>query len=156
MSICAAYFQRGSPIYSAKSVRFRMGHPKSPNDLGSHLLCDSLPSADDTFTWTYTSPEFPMAQVCSSTTFCISCFSFLFFLGVCGVAGGKGCSGLRELLGIWGVYLITTVKMLKCNLLQAVDMLTPSKIGLLFDFSIKYFFLFFWSAFHSYPEIFAF
>jgi len=57
-----AYFQRGSPIYSAKSVRFRMGHPKSPNDLGSHLLCDSLPSADDTFIWTYTSPEFPMAQ----------------------------------------------------------------------------------------------
>ncbi|XP_065638984.1 F-box protein At4g00755 isoform X3 [Quercus suber] len=57
-----AYFQRGSPIYSAKSVRFRMGHPKSPNDLGSHLLCDSLPSADETFIWTYTSPEFPMAQ----------------------------------------------------------------------------------------------
>ena len=83
-------------------------------------------------------------------------FPFFFFLGVCGVSGGKGCSGLRELLGIWGVYLITTVKMLKCNLLQAVDMLTPSKIGLLFDFSIKYFFLFFWSAFHSYPEIFAF
>ncbi|KAM4094561.1 hypothetical protein ACB094_06G204500 [Castanea mollissima] len=57
-----AFFQPGSPIYSAKSVRFRMGHPKSPNDLGSHLLGDSLPSADDTFVWTYTSPEFPMAQ----------------------------------------------------------------------------------------------
>ncbi|KAL0002561.1 hypothetical protein SO802_016342 [Lithocarpus litseifolius] len=47
-----AYFQPGSPIYSAKSVRFRMGHPKS----------HSLPSANDTFIWTYTSPEFPMAQ----------------------------------------------------------------------------------------------
>ncbi|KAM3698624.1 hypothetical protein ACJW31_06G201600 [Castanea mollissima] len=58
-----AFFQPGSPIYSAKSVRFRMGHPKSPNDLGSHLLGDPLPSADDTFIWTYTSPEFPMAQV---------------------------------------------------------------------------------------------
>ncbi|KAM3698620.1 hypothetical protein ACJW31_06G201400 [Castanea mollissima] len=57
-----AFFQPGSPIYSAKSVRFRMGHPKSPNDLGSHLLGDPLPSADDTFIWTYTSPEFPMAQ----------------------------------------------------------------------------------------------
>ena len=92
MSICPAYFQRGSPIYSAKSVRFRMGHPKSPNDLGSRLLGDPLPSADDTFIWTYTSPEFPMAQVCSSTTFCI-------FFGCVGVG-----SGLRELLGIWHVY----------------------------------------------------
>ena len=126
MSIFPAYFQRGSPIYSAKSVRFRMGHPKSPNDFGSHLLGDSLPSADDTFIWTYTSPEFPMAQVCSFTTFCISCFSLLFFLGVWGFLGGKGCSWLRELLGIWGVNLITTIKMPKCNLLQAVAMLTPS------------------------------
>ncbi|XP_030932658.1 F-box protein At4g00755-like [Quercus lobata] len=57
-----AYFQPGSPIYSAKSVRFQMGHPKSPNDLGSHLPGDPLPSADDTFIWTYTSPEYPMAQ----------------------------------------------------------------------------------------------
>ncbi|KAL0002562.1 hypothetical protein SO802_016343 [Lithocarpus litseifolius] len=64
INICPfeAYFQPGSPIYSAKSVRFRMGHPKSPNDLGCRLLGDPLPSADDTFIWTYTSPEFPMAQ----------------------------------------------------------------------------------------------
>ncbi|KAM3698627.1 hypothetical protein ACJW31_06G201900 [Castanea mollissima] len=64
-----AFFQPGSPIYSARSVRFRMGHPKSPNDLGSHLLGDSLPSADDTFVWTYTSPEFPMAQESCLQTF---------------------------------------------------------------------------------------
>nr|XP_023898815.1 F-box protein At4g00755-like [Quercus suber]POE52788.1 f-box protein [Quercus suber] len=64
INICPfeAFFQPGSPIYSAKSVRFRMGHPKSPNDLGCHLPGDPLPSADDTFIWTYTSPEFPMAQ----------------------------------------------------------------------------------------------
>uniref|UniRef100_A0A7N2MD50 F-box domain-containing protein n=1 Tax=Quercus lobata TaxID=97700 RepID=A0A7N2MD50_QUELO len=50
-------------IYSSNSVRFRMGHPKGPNDLGSRHLGDSLPcNADDTFIWTYTSPEFPMAQ----------------------------------------------------------------------------------------------
>ncbi|KAF3967702.1 hypothetical protein CMV_008333 [Castanea mollissima] len=50
-------------IYSANSVRFRMGHPKGPNDFGSHHLGDSLPcNAEDTFIWTYTSPEFPMAQ----------------------------------------------------------------------------------------------
>ncbi|KAK7294996.1 hypothetical protein RJT34_17898 [Clitoria ternatea] len=47
-----AHFQMGSPIYSAKSVRFKMGHPKS-----------SLDALDDEkFVWTYTSPEFPMTQ----------------------------------------------------------------------------------------------
>ena len=93
MSIFPAYFQRGSPIYSAKAVRFRMGHPKSPNDLGCRLMGDPLPSADDTFIWTYTSPEFPMAQVCSSTTFCISCFSLLFFWVCVGFWGGRGVLG---------------------------------------------------------------
>ncbi|OIV98747.1 hypothetical protein TanjilG_24918 [Lupinus angustifolius] len=47
-----ADFQLGSPIYSAKSVRFKMGHPITSLD----------PSADEKFVWTYTSPEFPMAQ----------------------------------------------------------------------------------------------
>jgi len=48
-----AYFQLGSPIYSASSVRFKMGHPKA-----------SLDAVDDElFVWTYTSPEFPMSQV---------------------------------------------------------------------------------------------
>ncbi|KAK7340194.1 hypothetical protein VNO77_20890 [Canavalia gladiata] len=47
-----ARFQMGSPIYSAKSVRFKMGHLKS-----------SLDALDDEqFVWTYTSPEFPMTQ----------------------------------------------------------------------------------------------
>ncbi|XP_008795387.1 F-box protein At4g00755-like isoform X2 [Phoenix dactylifera] len=40
-----AFFQFGNPIYSAKSVRFRMGH-----------------SADDNYSWIYVSPEFPMVQ----------------------------------------------------------------------------------------------
>ncbi|KAJ6675430.1 F-BOX DOMAIN CONTAINING PROTEIN EXPRESSED [Salix viminalis] len=55
-----AYFQYGSPIYSAESVRFRLGHPKCPMDdtLGEPL--DD--SADDKFIWTYSSSEFPMAQ----------------------------------------------------------------------------------------------
>lgn len=48
-----ARFQPGAPIYSAKSVRFKMGHPKA-----------SLDAVDDEqFVWTYTSPEFPMSQV---------------------------------------------------------------------------------------------
>lgn len=72
MLFFAAYFQLGSPIYSAKSVRFRMGHSKIPADLGNdHLSGVSAGSADDKFIWTYTSQEFPMAQVCSRTTRCI-------------------------------------------------------------------------------------
>ncbi|XP_065864753.1 F-box protein At4g00755 isoform X2 [Euphorbia lathyris] len=55
-----AFFQWGSPIYSPKSVRFRMGHPKSPMDDPIGEPCDNC--ADDSFIWTYTSPEFPMAQ----------------------------------------------------------------------------------------------
>ncbi|XP_022757208.1 F-box protein At4g00755-like [Durio zibethinus] len=46
-----AYFQYHYPIYSAKSVRFRMGHIKS-----------SMENHVDEFVWTYTSQEFPMAQ----------------------------------------------------------------------------------------------
>ncbi|GLU00603.1 hypothetical protein SLE2022_179560 [Rubroshorea leprosula] len=40
-----ANFEPGSPIYSARSVRFRMGH-----------------SLGDNYVWTYTSDEFPMVQ----------------------------------------------------------------------------------------------
>ncbi|XP_052192910.1 F-box protein At4g00755 isoform X2 [Diospyros lotus] len=58
-----AYFQPGFPIYSAKYVRFRMGHPKSPTVIKNDLtdLPMQLP-ADDKFIWTYTSQEFPMVQ----------------------------------------------------------------------------------------------
>ncbi|KAE7999792.1 hypothetical protein FH972_004189 [Carpinus fangiana] len=64
INICPfeAYFQLGSPIYSAKSVRFRLGYSKTSNDVGKGLLAHSYPSADDKFIWTYTSQEFPMAQ----------------------------------------------------------------------------------------------
>ncbi|XAR63097.1 hypothetical protein NMG60_11022921 [Bertholletia excelsa] len=58
-----AFFQPSHPIYSAKSVRFRMGHPKSPKDVENDLK--ELPlqgPADDKFIWTYTSQEFPMTQ----------------------------------------------------------------------------------------------
>ncbi|GLT49001.1 hypothetical protein SLA2020_225870 [Shorea laevis] len=59
-----AYFQPDFPIYSAKAVRFRMGHPKFFEELSDMLdiyaSCD-IP-ADDEFIWTYTSPKFPMTQ----------------------------------------------------------------------------------------------
>ncbi|XP_039167075.1 F-box protein At4g00755-like [Eucalyptus grandis] len=56
-----AFFQPGSPIYSAKSVRFRMGYSKASLDLDSvDQSCHISPN--DKFIWTYTSPEFPMAQ----------------------------------------------------------------------------------------------
>ncbi|XP_044501839.1 F-box protein At4g00755-like isoform X2 [Mangifera indica] len=55
-----AYFQWNQPIYSARAVRFRMGHAKSPID---DPMGESINDyADDKFEWTYTSQEFPMAQ----------------------------------------------------------------------------------------------
>nr|AFK42252.1 unknown [Lotus japonicus] len=60
-----AYFQHGFPIYSAKAVRFRMGHPRYPMELES-LVADDMAAnrmlGDSQFIWTYTSPEFPMFQ----------------------------------------------------------------------------------------------
>lgn len=52
-----AYFQYGFPIYSAKALRFRLGHPKL---LDENNMTDDL--GDEKFIWTYTSPEYPMIQ----------------------------------------------------------------------------------------------
>ncbi|XP_016511733.2 F-box protein At4g00755 isoform X2 [Nicotiana tabacum] len=57
-----AYFQPGKPIYSAKSVRFRLGYPKSARDESDLLQLPQQQPADDKFIWTYTSEEFPMTQ----------------------------------------------------------------------------------------------
>ncbi|CAA0820797.1 F-box protein [Striga hermonthica] len=60
-----AFFQIGSPLYSAKSVRFRLGNLKPLSDIGGRQLknLENLDKpADDMFEWTYTSPEFPMNQ----------------------------------------------------------------------------------------------
>ncbi|XP_058179998.1 uncharacterized protein LOC131298532 [Rhododendron vialii] len=53
------------PIYSAKAVRFRMRHPRSPIGIGSDSGDEfdaGNESTDSPFIWTYTSLEFPMAQ----------------------------------------------------------------------------------------------
>ncbi|XP_028054005.1 F-box protein At4g00755-like [Camellia sinensis] len=60
-----AYFQFGFPIYSARAVRFRMGRPRSSMEIGSDFRDEfeaGRKSPDYAFKWTYTSPEFPMAQ----------------------------------------------------------------------------------------------
>ncbi|KAK3039267.1 hypothetical protein RJ639_027971 [Escallonia herrerae] len=60
-----AYFQFGFPIYSAKAVRFRMGHYKNPTNVEANVKDEPTPpqgSTDEKIVWTYTSPEFPMAQ----------------------------------------------------------------------------------------------
>ncbi|XP_076939163.1 F-box protein At4g00755-like [Bidens hawaiensis] len=54
-------FQMDFPIYPSKSVRFRMGHPKSWNNL-DHDFMEAQECADDKFIWTYTSPVFPVAR----------------------------------------------------------------------------------------------
>ncbi|CAM8928134.1 unnamed protein product [Rhodiola kirilowii] len=56
-----ANFQLGCPIYSSRSVRFRMGRPKRPLNLDlEYARLDEL--TDEDFVWNYTSPEFPMLQ----------------------------------------------------------------------------------------------
>lgn len=58
-----AFFQPNSPIYSAKAVRFRMGHRIFPEDEGEDLKgCRSQPSDEEIFSWNYISQEFPMVQ----------------------------------------------------------------------------------------------
>ncbi|KAG2711210.1 hypothetical protein I3760_04G066900 [Carya illinoinensis] len=60
----SAYFQYGFPIYSSKAVRFRMGYPRRPLEFNNDIKDALLASHKwlDEITWTYTSPEFPMAQ----------------------------------------------------------------------------------------------
>lgn len=59
-----AFFQFGFPLYSAKAVRFLMGHPRVGNEAESGE--DGHPAAHDSspdnFVWTYVSPDFPMAK----------------------------------------------------------------------------------------------
>lgn len=56
-----ASFQLDLPIYSSRFVRFRMGHPKSWNEI-EHDFMEAQECADDKFIWTYTSQMFPVAQ----------------------------------------------------------------------------------------------
>ncbi|KAI4372369.1 hypothetical protein MLD38_010610 [Melastoma candidum] len=61
-----AYFQPRLPIYSARSVRFRVGYLVSPLEreaVGDNMQEQSHHGcADEKFVWTYTSPKFPMVQ----------------------------------------------------------------------------------------------
>ena len=53
-----AYFQPGTPIYSSHYVRFRLGHL----DNNEAETAGKFP-VENKYVWTYTSQEFPMAQV---------------------------------------------------------------------------------------------
>ncbi|CAN4080767.1 unnamed protein product [Withania somnifera] len=58
-----AHFQFGFPIYSAKAMRFWVGHPNVKIDEESDNGHESAQgSYCDKIIWTYTSPEFPIAQ----------------------------------------------------------------------------------------------
>lgn len=70
----SAYFQYGDPIYSAKAVRFRMGHSRPEPNYSPNSEADKKSparnfggqqAAPDDYVWTYVSPVFPMAQVIS-------------------------------------------------------------------------------------------
>ncbi|KAL3814872.1 hypothetical protein ACJIZ3_016140 [Penstemon smallii] len=55
------FWEPGSPVYSAKCVRFKLGHPKSAADFYIDVRTLQKPCVDK-YVWTYTSPEFPMTQ----------------------------------------------------------------------------------------------
>ncbi|KAJ0971123.1 hypothetical protein J5N97_019082 [Dioscorea zingiberensis] len=57
-----AYFQYGYPIYSAKSVRFRMGWSSLHQEQGTGASKHAAGHSADDYIWTYVSPEFQMAQ----------------------------------------------------------------------------------------------
>lgn len=62
----SAFFQHGIPLYSAKGVRFKLGHWKhsamsQEND--TSMFNTSKESHDDRFWWSYISPIYPMAHV---------------------------------------------------------------------------------------------
>ncbi|GAB4844430.1 hypothetical protein Ancab_037794 [Ancistrocladus abbreviatus] len=57
-----AFFQANHPTYSAKAVRFRMGHKILSDDGGGDCPHRDQKPAEFKFVWTYTSEEFPMAQ----------------------------------------------------------------------------------------------
>jgi len=60
-----AYFQRGTPIYSANKVRFRFGYSSSSPGIKSSVLDGSMPSDRspcEDYVWTYISEEYPVLQ----------------------------------------------------------------------------------------------
>lgn len=60
-----AYFQRGTPIYSAKAVRFRFGYSSSSPGINNSVLDGSMSSDRspcEDYVWTYISPEYPVLQ----------------------------------------------------------------------------------------------
>ncbi|KAL3812666.1 hypothetical protein ACJIZ3_013934 [Penstemon smallii] len=84
-----AFWEPGTPVYSAKSVRFQMGHPKYIADFNVDYKNLSLQQLADHFVWTYTSPEFPMTQESCLQSFklpeptiCIGGFFKIEFLGI--------------------------------------------------------------------------
>ncbi|KAJ1283791.1 hypothetical protein BS78_03G153600 [Paspalum vaginatum] len=54
------YFYYSQPIFSSKMVRFQIGRSKLP--YSSAEVNNQSVIADENYVWTYTSPEFPMAQ----------------------------------------------------------------------------------------------
>ncbi|KAK9724566.1 hypothetical protein RND81_05G082700 [Saponaria officinalis] len=62
-----AFTEPLDPTYSAEAVRFCMCHRRSPLKLSDSSAAQSYD--DDMFMWTYTSPEYPMAQTSENQRF---------------------------------------------------------------------------------------
>ncbi|KAK7845691.1 f-box protein [Quercus suber] len=75
-----AYFQYGFPIYSSRAVRFRLGYSRHPLEFDDDIREDMLIHhrwSDDDFIWTYTSPEFPVAQVSCTVAYIVCTVAYI-------------------------------------------------------------------------------
>lgn len=70
-------WEPGTPVYSAKSVRFLMGHPRSITQLEFDNCLQPFQFNANDYIWTYTSPKFTMTQVLYGSA-CYFPFVFLF------------------------------------------------------------------------------
>ncbi|KAL0397850.1 UNVERIFIED_CONTAM: F-box protein [Sesamum calycinum] len=97
-----AFWEPGRPVYSPKSVRFRLGRPKFMEDVEIDVCPVQQPSVDK-YIWTYTSPVFPMAQESCLQQFKLPepvvCVGGIFQIELFGRSGRGPLDGLFY---IWG------------------------------------------------------
>ncbi|XP_045815478.1 F-box protein At4g00755-like [Trifolium pratense] len=129
-----AYFQDGSPIYSAYTIRFRIGHPRHHIKLESaiaHGIATSNMVGDTTqFVWTYTSPYYQMLQENQLQEFTLPEPA----LGI----GGVLLVELRGRVQQQGLYYyigISHVQVVGLPILQAFDVKTYQPSG---KYTLKY------------------
>ncbi|CAA0820793.1 F-box protein [Striga hermonthica] len=91
------FWENARPVYSARSVRFLMGHPKSVADVEIGICPIDRPSLNK-YVWTYVSLWFPMKQKSCSQKFKLPepviCIGGIFLIELLGRAQKDNADGL--------------------------------------------------------------